>query len=269
MLVGLDEKTIASFNKIVGFDHQIRPFGVEAATLDNTTDTLLLGVSPRDVTMYADEMIAPWMGLKKVSDRIFTNVVDGENIASFAKGVNLQLANGLTTHDFWQYIQYISNPVNARINLELARPEVLTKLNLWANPSYYYIKDLQIVFDNNAAQAVPWTLEKTDRIQTLDLAGRRASQITILIKGHYPGKSAQNIGGIDEIELFRKLPPDFDGKVVILTKPAGLVKYPIGKGGILLNQLDYSTKDTDENILKKRKIYFNILRNMGASFKEP
>lgn len=269
MLVGLDQKTIASFNKIVGFDHQIRPFGVEAATLENTTDTLLLGVSPRDVTMYANEMIAPWMGLKKVSDRIFTNVVDGENIASFAKGVNLQLANGLTTHDFWQYIQYISNPDNARINLELAKPEVLTKLNLWVNPSYYYIKDLQIVFDNNTAQAVPWTLQKTDRIQTLDLAGRRASQITILIKGHYPGKSAQNIGGIDEIELFRKLPPDFDGKVVILTKPAGLVKYPIGKGGILLNQLDYTTKDTDENILKKRKIYFNILRNMGASFKEP
>jgi len=266
MLAGLDKKSIASFDKIVGFEHQIRPFGIEAATLENTTDPLLLGISTRDVTMYGSEMIAPWMGRKKVSDRIFTNVVDGKNIASFAKGVNLKLANGLTTHDFWQYIQYISNPDNARINLELARPEVLTKLNLWVNPSYYYLKDLQIVFDNNTDQAIPWTLEKTDRIQSLDLGGRRASKLTILVKGHYPGKSAQNIGGIDEIELFRKLSPDFDSKVVILTRPAGLVKYPIGKGGILLNQLDYTRKDTDENILKKRKIYFNLLRNMGASF---
>lgn len=267
MLVGLDKDGLHSFDELVGFEHRIRPFGIEASRLEVTAEPLLLGVSPRDVMMFSNEVIAPWMGLKKVSDVVFTNVVDSGNIASFGEGVNLQLANGLTTHDFWQYIQYISNPTRGRIDFHLGRPEVLTKMNLWVNPSYYYIKDLEIVFDGKTDQAVPWTLEKTDRMQTLDLGSRTASQVTILVKGHYPGKSSQNIGGIDEVELLRKLPHDFDRRVVILTRPAGLVKYPIGEGGIVLNQLDYTREDTEENIQKKRKIYFNLLRNMGSSFK--
>ncbi len=266
MLVGLDKDGLADFNKLVGFEHRIRPFGLEASQLMIRTDPLLLGITPRDVAMFSDVVIAPWMGLRRVSDEIYTNVIDGANIASFADGINLKLANGLTNHEFWQYIEYISNPDDARIVFRFDRPETFAKINLWVNPSYYFVKDLQLVFDGNEADPIPWTLAKNDQMQSLDLGNRKASQVTILVKGHYPGKSSQNIGGLDEIELIRELPAGFDEKVVVLTRPAGLVKYPIGKGGILLNQFDYTKKDTDENIAKKRKIYFNLLRNMGASF---
>ena len=63
-----------------------------------------------------------------------------------------------------------------------------------------------------------------------------------------------------------------------LANPGGLVKYPIGEGGILLNQLNYSyvpEPGTDKkkmknyllNIPKKKAINANLLRNMGAAFK--
>jgi len=267
MLVGLDESGLDSFNGLVGFQHRIRAFGVEATKLQALYEPLLLGVGTKDVAMYSDEMMAPWMGLKKVSDVVFTNVVDGANIASFAEGVNLQLANGLTTNNFWQYIQYLHNPTTAKISLPLGRKEKLRKMNLWVNPSYYYIKDIEIVLDGRKDEVIAWTLDKTDQMQTLDLGAREASHIAIFVKSVYPGRSSQNIAGIDEIELIRELPSDFGERVVLLTRPGGLVKYPIGAGGIVLNQLDYTSDDTQENIQKKNRIYFNILNNMGASFR--
>ena len=44
------------------------------------------------------------------------------------------------------------------------------------------------------------------------------------------------------------------------------MKYPIGEGGIMLNQVDCAREDTPENVRKKRAIHANILRNMGSSF---
>jgi hypothetical protein len=267
ILTGLNREGLDSFNELIGFEHRIRPFGIEATKLKALFEPLLLGVGTKDLSMYSDEQIAPWMGLYRVSDVVFTDVVDGENIASFAEGVNLQLANGLTTNNFWHYIYYLHDPTTARIDLPFDRRETLEKMNVWVNPSYYYIKDVDVVLDDKMDEAIAWTLEKSDAMQTLALGGRTASKVSILVRSVYPGESSQNIGGIDEIQLIRELPSDFEQRVVVLTQPGGLVKYPIGEGGILLNQLDYASEDLPENMQKKRRVYFNILNNMGASFK--
>lgn len=66
----------------------------------------------------------------------------------------------------------------------------------------------------------------------------------------------------------------------MLSHPGGLVKYPLGKGGIVLNQLDLAERPDPAvlakqrrvpghvraNLQKKAAIYANLLRNMGASF---
>jgi hypothetical protein len=98
---------------------------------------------------------------------------------------------------------------------------------------------------------------------------RTASKLTILLKSHYPGPSTKDLVGIDLVEIDRRMPPEREGKLALLTKPGGLVKYPIGDGGIALNQLDYAKEDTEENVVKKRTIYANLLRNMGAAFQVP
>ena len=55
-------------------------------------------------------------------------------------------------------------------------------------------------------------------------------------------------------------------KAIVLTAPGGLVKYPIGKGGIVLNQLDLTAKEPVANKEKKRGIFASILPNIGCSF---
>jgi beta-galactosidase len=268
MLVGLNADGLKAFNDLVGFEHRIRPGRIEAVTLDARTDPLLLGLSDRDVNMVGEEFIAQWRNQRWVSDRVFTAVVDGRDIASFAQFASpdhTKLADGLTNDDFWRYIVYFKADGDS-VSFKYDRPETFTGMNIWSNESYYFMKDIALVFDGNEKDAVSFTLEAKKDRQELKFAPRKAASVTIRIKSRYPGQSKQTLVGIDDVNLFRAMPKDFDQRVVMLTKPGGLVKYPIGKGGIVLNQIDYTSEDTPENVQKKISIYGNILRNMGASF---
>ena len=268
MLAGLDAAGIESFNRLVGFQHRIRPFRREAVTLDNRTDRLLLGLSDRDASMKSDEMLAPWAHLYWVSDRVFSAVVDGEEIASFGgNGTEIaQVTNGLTNEDFWRYIQYL-DAGGASIAFDFGRPETITAVRIKPTAApYYFLKDVEIVFDDNTASPVKFTCRQVEGLQDVPLEPRTASKVTVHTKDHYPGESTQNLVGIDLLEIDRRMPADAAKRVVLLAKPGGLVKYPIGPGGIVLNQLDTTRPDTAENTKKKLAIYANLLRNMGASF---
>ena len=268
MLVGLDGDGLKAFNRLVGFEHRLRPFGIEAVTLDARTDPLLLGLSDRDVNQVSDKMIAAWRNQRWVSDSVFTAVVDGRDVASFAQFADptqTKLADGLTNDDFWQYVHYYNGDGDS-VEFRCDRPEILTGMSLWSNDSYFFLKDIALVFDGNEKEALPFTLEARKDRQELRFDPRKASRLAIKMLNHHPGTSSKNLVGIDEVNLFRELPGDFDQRVVMLTKPGGLVKYPIGTGGIVLNQIDYAKDDTAENVAKKASIYSNVLRNMGASF---
>lgn len=271
MLVGLGPEGLASFNDLVGVQHRIRPFRREAVVVQARTDPLLMGLSDRDVNMVSDQMLAPWMNLRWVSDRTFTRVVDGREIASFAAFANeylTKLANGLTNDDFWQYICYFGEGEQTpSVDFKFGRPETFTRINIWSNESYYFPKDIELVFDGDEAGAPKFTLEQRKSKQELTFDTLKASTVTLRIMSKYPSTSQKDLTGIDLVEIYRQVPDDFDRRVVLLTKPGGLVKYPIGKGGILLNQIDYASEDTSENVRKKLAIYSNVLRNMGASFR--
>ena len=269
MLVNLDAKGLDDFNRLVGFRHRLRPFQLEAVTLAARNDPLLLGLSDREVNMTSDEILFSWSHTYKMSRSVFTSVVDAADVASFAQFASpdlFRIANGLTNDDGWPYIQYF-DANEASVELKYDRPETFTGMNIWTNESYFFIKDIELVFDGDAKSAQKFALEATKEKQELKFPPRKASSVTIRIVSHHPGSSKKNLVGIDNVELFRELPKDFDQRVVPLTKTAGLVKYPIGKGGIALNQIDYACKDTPQNVKKKLTIYSNLLRNMGSSFK--
>ncbi len=270
MLVGLDEEGLDAFNELVGFRHRIRPFRREAVVLQARADPLLLGLSDRDVNMVSNEVLAPWAHLFWVSDRTFTSVVDGREIASFGKVGNeylTKLTNGLTNEDFWQYICYFGEGEQPpQVDFLYDRPETFTHMDIWGSGSYYFAKDIEVIFDGDEATAVPFAMAPITGKQEINFEPRTASTVTIRIKSFHPGTSDKKLVGIDNVELFRRVPDDFDGRVVLLTKPGGLVKYPLGKGGIVLNQVDYAREDTEENVQKKVAIYSNVLRNMGAAF---
>ena len=87
-----------------------------------------------------------------MSGKVFTQVVDGEDVASFAASEQGRLTDGLLRADFWKYTQYLSSTGTGVAEFRLDRPEILTCLNLWTDEAYYYPKDIELVFDGNAAK---------------------------------------------------------------------------------------------------------------------
>ena len=222
-------------------------------------------------------MIAPWARKYKVSSRVFTAVVDGAEIASFGGGP-AKVTNGLTNEDFWQYIHYVRSEGDS-LRFRFGRPETITAIRIKPTAApYYFLKDVEIVFDEDKAHALKFTCQRVPGLQAVPMKPRRASTITFNLLNHWPGESAKGkpLMGVDLIEIYRQMPAD---RIVVLTRPGGLAKYPIGKGGIFLNQIDYTEADIPrgvrkkqvakqiENVTKKLGIYANLLRNMGAAFK--
>ena len=64
-----------------------------------------------------------------------------------------------------------------------------------------------------------------------------------------------------------KQPDDWKKKVVPLANIGGLVKYPMGKGGLVLNQLLFKpTEAVPANAQKKSVITATLLSNLHATF---
>ena len=99
------------FNKLVGFDHALRPFRMERVSLPPNRDGLTAGLSLRDVALESAEKIYPWAGDRYPAADSFTHVVDLDDIAPFATAVKYadgwaKMTNGLTSADSWKFIFY-------------------------------------------------------------------------------------------------------------------------------------------------------------------
>lgn len=265
MLVNLTDTGIKDFDQLVGFPHVIRPGTRERVRLDNLANPLLLGISDRDIAMDADEFIARWRNQRYISDRVFTNVIDGVEVASFAKvnGKYSNMFNGLTNADFWRYICYL-DPTET-IHMQFAYPQKLERMQLWTNSTYQVIKRLRLIFDSNRATAMNIDLADTPDMQVIPLNGQPAQTLDIQLLEMFDKPSSKPITGIDNLEIYRSLPDDMAAKFDMLSTPGGLVEYPLGNGCLLLNNLDYQKPDTDVNRKKKLGLWSNLLRNMGAS----
>ncbi len=266
VIFNVEPQSINEFNKIVEFNHRIRKFRKEKVLIDDLTEPVLLGLTDRDFSMYSDEVLAPWIRLNWISDKVFTYVVDGKEIASFGGegGKVAQVTNGLTNEDFWRYIQYL-NADGDSIEFNFKRPEIITEIRIKPTSGpYYKLKDIEIIFDDNQNDKIIYTFSKEGGFQDIVLKQPKlCSKIRINNLNYWPGKSTQNLVGIDIVEIYRKVDKIEKGEIKPLTKPAGIVKYPKGNGGILLIQIDYASQDTKENISKKINIVSNILRNLS------
>ena len=111
MVWGLTPPALADFNKLVGFDHLIRPFRTERVTLAVPRDPLAAGLSLRDVALESAEKIYPWAGDRYPAADTFTHVVDLADVAPFLTNPALgdgwpKMTNGLTSADSWKFIFY-------------------------------------------------------------------------------------------------------------------------------------------------------------------
>lgn len=265
MLVNLTPDGIDDFNQLVGFPHQIRPGTQERVRLDNLNNSLLLGISDRDIAMDSDKFIAKWRHQYYISDRVFSHVVDGFEIASFAQfnGKYRNTVNGLVNADFWRYICYVAP--DESIRFQFPHPQRLDRLNIWTNDSYHVIKRMQIVLDGNKQSALNIDLKDTPQMQSIPFNGQTAQTLDIQLLEMFDKPSSKKLTGIDNLEIFRQIPDEMTSRFVMLASPGGLVEYPLGKGSLLLNNLEYQKADTQVNREKKLGLWSNLLRNMGAS----
>lgn len=297
MIVDVTPETIDSFNKIVGFEHRIRSFKMEATKTRNASDFFMMGVTNKDFLQSDPKiMIAPWVNKLAASSKTFKYVLDGKDVASFTKfapGITPERAeyhqkavNGLRKFECWKYITSLKTKDSTfdqdladRIYFRYDKTDSFTSINIWSYMQYKNLENFELIFDGDEANSLKFTLEPHGDKQTFDFEPRTAKEVVFVVKTTN-GDAAVDICGVDLIQLIRKAPEFDNGKIIPLTNPGGLIKYPIGKGGILLNQIHYAEElmpgkkirrlgmtPSEQNLDKKRILYGNILRNLGSSLK--
>lgn len=275
MLAGLDDAGLASFSKLVGVPHRLRPFRKEGVLVQAPQDPLMMGISDRDLLQTDPEVIAPWMGLHRVSGKVFSSVIDASDeiasfaaLSSFAEGSDRPLTDGLTSETFWRYTQYVAASGAERIVFRLDRPDTITGIELFQSDAYIWAKDIEISLNGKPAKTV--TLKNQLGWQTFPLPPTPASEVQLRLVSTYPPTKqvGPQLVTIDEARILRRLPAAWASRVVPLTTPNGIVKYPIGKGGIVLDQVRFDADDVPDNLAKKRLLQSSLLRNLGCAFRE-
>ena len=107
LLSGLTPEGLASYNKLVGFEHVIRPFKRERVVFPAVRDPLTAGLTTGDVASYSSQRIFPWTeGNYVVSDE-FSYVIDYDEVAPFGKSSFYaydNIVNGFVNADGWPLI---------------------------------------------------------------------------------------------------------------------------------------------------------------------
>lgn len=292
LLWGLEPGGLKAFNTLLGTQHLLREFRLERVAL--VRDPLTEGLGHRDVVQYSTEELLH--GDKWLSQEVFTYCVDGEDIAPFCRLPGqregpyrptkddhdpFNLVNGMTSHDFWRYILQIWyadwKPQEPRGNevllpngsppfiFRLPVPCRIEKVRIWNNAYYDTIKALEVRADGQRVALVE--LPDTNLPTEVDLKGRLVRESIELVVRSIRRRQAKPLIGLDNVEIYRQAPEWYRGRVYPLASVGGLVRYPRGKGGFVLNQVKLGP-DTPENLAKKRRIVATLLLNLMAMGRE-
>lgn len=285
MLWGLTPEGLADYNRIVGFEHVIRPFQLERVALAMPRDPLTAGLSLRDVVMDSGRDIFSWMSLKFPSEDAFTSIVDYDEIGPFVRFPSLaelgqpedsapgwdhwpgNMVNGYTADDTWRFCYSIALDAGqkTRWTMELPKPEELTSFGIVLNVIYHKVTRIDLYLDEDPTPITLITRPTHDR-QDFPIAPRKARRITIEL-AEWEKSGTANVIGIDNLWLGVRRPREFLERVKPLLNIGGLVRYDQGEGGILLNQLNILAQEVNPvNAEKKATITKALLKNLGATF---
>ncbi len=274
MFHGLGAAGLEDYNKIVGFNHMIRPMRRERVTFPPNKDPLTSGMTTGDIVMLSGERIFGWTADEYVADDIFSAIVDYDDVAPFGTSDSYlynNAVNNFTQADGWKLINNFDAPATgpAEIPIKLSKPQTITEFTWIGNTLYNGQTKVGLVFDGK--DKVSWPVQPTNDPQTLPVNPPRTGQtITVQIQDWVHDKKNDKgnyVIGIDNIYLKAKRPADFYQKVKPMLNIGGLMDYPRGKGGMVLcNLLFKETEAVPVNAGKKRAIFGTLLRNLNAPF---
>lgn len=284
MLWGLTPEGLAAYNRLVGHEHVIRPFETERVLLSVPADPLTAGLTSRDVVMDTGAKMYPWMALRKPDSDAFSYVIDHLDIAPFSrfpspremgKGTDTpgvdhwprNLVNGFTSEDNWAftYTTILDQGHSPVLTLELPKEEELVALKVRTSSIYHPVTRIDVTFDDDPTP-VQAELRPEPLVQEIPVAGRRARRITLTIAG-WQERGERNIVVLDNLWLQVRRDETYLRTVKSMLNVGALMRYDIGTGGILLNQIKVLPSEANPiNQEKKRSIVKALLANLGASF---
>lgn len=268
VLCGLTPEGLGDYNKIVGFDHMIRPMRRERVSFPPLKDPLMSGLSLSDVVLYSNESIFGYQSGKYVASDTFSYLVDFDEVAPFATFKNPfyeNMVNGMTNADGWKYI--VNVPSSER-NYEMTFPKAqeISEFTWVGNAFYNLTTRVDLEFDGKEKISFP-TAPNTEP-QTFEIKPSKTGRVITVINAEttdLPGKNGTI--GVDNIYLKARRSPQFYQSVKPMLNIGGLMHYPRGAGGIVLNNILFQeTEANPENAGKKRTMLAGILRNLKAPF---
>ena len=268
---------LADYNKIVGWNHIMRPFKQEKVGWPNIRNPLTSGLATANIVMGSGKQIFGWSSGQYPDTDAYSYVVDLDDVAPFAHSTYFawdNAVNNYTMNDgFWPLIMNFAAPKEGKpyeIPITLARPEKITQLTWASDTNYEGATKINVLVNG---KTLTFDTQPTNDIQSFTLdTGGPASNLTIQIAEwqHDPAKRSgdgQELLGVDNIWLKAERPAAYYKTVKPMLNIGALVEYPKGNGGIVLCNVKFQDAEANpENAGKKQAIVAAILRNLGAPF---
>lgn len=281
----LTPEGLADYNKIVGVDHMIRPFRQERVLFPPTKNPLTAGLTTSDIVMQSGKRINTFSSDVYLASDVFSYVVDYDEVAPFAKFPDpshfgnkdaendhnpLNMVNGFTSSDGWQYIFSIwagGGGVPTDFTLTWPKPQTLTEIEWIGNAFYHLTTKVELTFDGRPADKVTLATAPSNEPQTFPINPPRSGRAMNLRIADWEKVGTNEIVGIDNIRLKAKRSPEFYRTVKPMLNIGAMMQYIRGSGGMVLsNVLFQENEAVPENLAKKRRILAAVLRNLKAPF---
>ncbi len=272
ILYGLTPEGLADFNRIVGFEHMIRPFQREKVTFPAVRSPLLAGLTAPNIVMSSGQRIFNWQAGDYPDTNAFSYVVDYEDVAPFGKSTFSaygNIVNNFVGADGWPLIINFPVPADGRpfeVPISFPKPLTLTEFTWIGNTNYWPQTGVSLVFGPNDHQDYETRPDNTQ--QTFAIRQPHPTdKVTLQITKWQPQAGKGALIGIDNIYLKAKRPADYYQKVKPLLNIGALMSYPRGPGGIILCNVKFQhTEAVPENAQKKQAILSTLLHNLKAPF---
>jgi len=272
VLCGLTPDGLQDYNRLVGFDHLIRPFQREKVTFPAIRSPLLAGLAASDISMSSGKRIFDYQAGDYPDTDAFSYVVDYEDVAPFGKSTFASygnIVNNFVSADGWPLIINFPIPADGKpfdVPITFPKPQILTEFTWIGNTFYWPQTQVKLIFDG--ASRVEYKTRPDNTPQTFAISPERtATNLTLQISKWEPVAGKGPLIGIDNIYLKAKRSPEFYTKVKPLLNIGAMMEYPRGSGGIVLCNVKFlDTEAVPENVNKKRNILAALLRNLKAPF---
>jgi beta-galactosidase len=272
VLNGLTPDGLASYNKLVGYQHIIRPFRQEKVLFSYPRNPLTAGMSGGDLAMYSSKRIFSWTAGNYVANDEFQYVVDTNDAAPFATFNNQfydNIVNGFVSSDGWPLIVDVPVPKSGPVEVDMKLPAARTidAITWIGNTMYWPTTHITLKFEGKNPTSLGLNVPPDDLPHRYTFNPVTFTHMQLLVDGWNVVPGVNGLVGIDNINLWVAPSPAYTKRVRPMVADGGMIEYPQGKGGIVLCNLWFKpNEDVPLNAIKKRRLFGALLQNLHAHY---